>query len=277
MLFFKPKADSIDILPPPVPSRAAKALSHENAMDDLMKELRDVPTAERDSVKSEKTIEAKKQKIPEKKKALPSKQHIPSKHLKKEKLQKKPVMPKEKGIKQIELQDLDQELGIENFNLDLHELKPSKKEIKLPETLDELDFEDFKADSAIPFETPSKSAKAKPQEVIEAEEEIKTAIQKIKESEKPSLLKRLFAKKVGKGAEVLQPIQDIKINKVSAIQDSIINARQALMKFDLETAKQNYFEIMKLYNDINPEEQAKVYHDIRDLYFERKSAEQLKA
>ena len=65
-------------------------------------------------------------------------------------------------------------------------------------------------------------------------------------------------------------------DKVSMIQNDIKKAREALMGFDLETAKMNYIEIIKLYNNIKPEEQAKVYRDIKELYFERKSAEELK-
>ena len=36
-------------------------------------------------------------------------------------------------------------------------------------------------------------------------------------------------------------------------------------------------QIMEIYNRIKPEEQAQVYDEIKDLYLERKSAEQLKA
>ena len=66
------------------------------------------------------------------------------------------------------------------------------------------------------------------------------------------------------------------LDQTSMIQTKINEAKQALMKFDLEAAKRNYIEIMKIYNDIKPEEQSKVYQDLRDLYFERKNAEELK-
>ena len=65
-------------------------------------------------------------------------------------------------------------------------------------------------------------------------------------------------------------------DNISKIQNNISKARDALMKFDLETAKKNYIDAMELYNILKPEEQAKVYHDFRELYFERKSAEELK-
>ena len=66
------------------------------------------------------------------------------------------------------------------------------------------------------------------------------------------------------------------VDNLSKIQNKINEARQALMKFDLKTAKRNYIEAMRLYNNISPEDKAKVYHDIKELYFERKSAEELK-
>ena len=49
------------------------------------------------------------------------------------------------------------------------------------------------------------------------------------------------------------------------------------MSFDLKIARKKYMEAMEIYNKIKPEEQAKVYSDIKELYFERKSAEQLRA
>ena len=65
-------------------------------------------------------------------------------------------------------------------------------------------------------------------------------------------------------------------DSISVIQNHVNGARHALMKFDLGTAKKNYIDAMRVYNSLNPEEQAKVYNEIRDLYFERKSAEELK-
>jgi len=60
------------------------------------------------------------------------------------------------------------------------------------------------------------------------------------------------------------------------IQSKINDARQALMRFDLETAKRSYIEVLRLYNNMTSEEKVKVYHDIKELYSERKSAEELK-
>ena len=61
------------------------------------------------------------------------------------------------------------------------------------------------------------------------------------------------------------------------IQDMIDGTRQALMNLDLEGARKNYIEVIKIYKTLSPEEQARFYYDIRELYFERKSAEGLKA
>ena len=48
------------------------------------------------------------------------------------------------------------------------------------------------------------------------------------------------------------------------------------MKFDTENAKILYKEALDAYNSMNSEDQAKVYNDIKEIYFERKSAEQFK-
>ena len=152
----------------------------------------------------------------------------------------------------------------------------SPEEIGLPETLEDFDVEKELGAGLEDFGKYEEAAK--PKEILEAEEEIKSAIEKIKEREKPSLFKRLFAKKEKteeKPEDYFMP-EIAAVNDVSTIQNNINRAREALMKFDLETAKRNYVEIMRVYNNIKPEEQAKVYHDIRDLYFERKSAEELK-
>ena len=165
---------------------------------------------------------------------------------------------------------------------------PEEHKIEFPGSL-----EDFDIESEL-------KQKSKPKEILEAEDEIQNAIEKIKKwdggereererassraqltsskfPEKPSILKRLFSKKVKEEAPEKHIMLELPvIDDVSRIQSKISEARQALMKFDLETAKRDYIEIMKKYNNLKPVEQAKVYHDIKDLYFERKSAEELK-
>src|SRR3989338_2761993 len=115
----------------------------------------------------------------------------------------------------------------------------------------------------------------KPREISEAEEEIKSAIEKIKAHEKPSFFRKLFAKRKKEG-EMPERQMELPSDKISAIHGKVNEARQALMEFDLEKARKSYIEAMNLYNRINPEEQAKVYHDIKEIYLERKSAEGLK-
>lgn len=173
-------------------------------------------------------------------------------------IKEKKIIPFKKSVKFPELEE-DFELKDIGFKL------PKELEPELPETLEDFDIEYIEKETK------------KPKEILEAEEEIKNAIEKIKKEEKPSFLKQLFTKKRKTEEEhkELMP-EPAEGNEVSVIQNSINKAREALMKFDLETAKKNYIEIIKLYNRIVPEEQAKVYHDINDLYFERKSAEELK-
>mgnify|MGYP001593397168 CR=1 FL=1 len=64
---------------------------------------------------------------------------------------------------------------------------------------------------------------------------------------------------------------------LSAVQSNIETARSALMKFDLETAKRVYTEAMRAYSILSAEDKSKVYNDLKELYFERKSAERVKA
>lgn len=179
-------------------------------------------------------------------------------------------------VKKQEAPDLGEDFDLKGIDFGLpKELEPSEKELEMPETLGEFGFESEKTE--LERET------QKPQEILEAEEEIKTAIEKIKRQEKPSFFKKLFGgkeKKEERFAEQKaeeQPMQEFQeTDNLSKIQNNISKARDALMKFDLEGARKSYIEAMMVYNNLKPEEQAKVYHDIRELYSERKSAEELK-
>ena len=157
---------------------------------------------------------------------------------------------------------------------DDYELLPHKEIEELKQ--EQFEFPD-KAEDAEGFEEADFGAmetgklEIKPKEIIEAEEEIKTAIEKIKKKEKPSFLERLFAKEA---KEELPESTEIK--GVGTIQTSLNKARDALARFDLEAAKRDYIEVMRIYNTLKPEEQARFYHEIRELYFERRSAEELK-
>lgn len=119
-------------------------------------------------------------------------------------------------------------------------------------------------------------SKTKPKEVLEAQEEIENAINKIRKEEKPSFFRKFFPVKQKTNEYAAKNIGAPKFpqaDNISTIQDKINNAREALAKSDLETAKKIYIEVMQIYNKTNPQEQSEVYKEIKELYFERKSAE----
>ena len=242
MLFLKPKQRE-ELLPPPPPY----PIIDEDDKTELLKEI------ERPNLRKE---VIKKERIPSKKKLIAKKVKIQKKELKKSAYGGQ--IKKSNQLNRIKPLALVKELKIEP---ELNELP-------------ELEDLDINIEKEIMQET-----KAKPKEVIEAEEEIKSAIDKIKEKEKISFFKKFFPIKQ---RPIEKPMKETfvhalpELDKTSMIQTKINEAKQALMKFDLEAAKRNYIEIMKIYNDIKPEEQSKVYQDLRDLYFERKSAEEFK-
>ena len=157
---------------------------------------------------------------------------------------------------------MPEEFGLKDLDIKL------PKELELPETLE--DFYIGKLGK-------EPEQKAKPEEILEAQEEIKRAIDKIKKNGRYSFLGRLFERKEKEKQEEIYPIFSIQDgDELSIIQSSIKKARDALMRFDLETARRNYIEIMRLYNNLSPQDKAKVYSDINELYYERKNAEELK-
>jgi len=114
-------------------------------------------------------------------------------------------------------------------------------------------------------------------ELASAEEEIQKAIQGMKVKKRPSIVKRLWKKKEKvkeriETPEVMPRTYD-KIDYVELIEEKMHKARLALMDFKFDEAKRIYMEIMRMYNDLEPKNKAKVYQDIKDLYYERKSAE----
>jgi len=62
---------------------------------------------------------------------------------------------------------------------------------------------------------------------------------------------------------------------VEDIFDRITMARESLMRLDVFKAKRLYQSVMKLYLSLTPEEQAKVYPELMDLYKERHEAEHI--
>lgn len=287
MLFFKSKPKTEELLPPPPPfpsmefdeqveepglvtktikpeERKAKTLPEEEEFHNLIKEWDEVikPLGKKEKKGLKKAL-IKNKKISKGIKQLKKAQF--------RQVKKKALKIKAKEIIKIpklaELPELE-EAGLEDLEQSKELERPS--DIELPERLEELDIEGFGKEL---------EQDTKPKEIMEAEEEIKSAIDSIKEHEKPSLFRKLFIKnKSGQKLAEEHLMQEIpEVDGVAAIQKGISIARQALMNLDLETARKKYIEAMGLYNKIKPEEQARVYHDIRQLYFERKSAEQLKA
>ncbi len=230
----------------------------------------------------------KKKEIPVQKEMLKqTKRDVKSKSIKPKVLAKKTIEP-----------DLES-----NFDFDLKEDLEDLGKIKDMSEFSQIDNLDVDQ-----VAEQLEQSQAKSSVVSEAQDEIKDAIEKIKKIDRPSFFSRLFSKSAGfreswdnekllmesrliralpnfegsiekapekRSAEVYMPGSS-NVDKLTSIQNRINEARQALMKFDLEAAKKKYIDVMRIYIEIDPKEQAKVYQDIRDLYFERKNAEELK-
>ena len=277
MLFFKQKQKTDELLPPPPPSSDLELEQEIKEKPKFFDELIKKPKSETFTEEEEfnrlvKELNeglkplAKKEEAISKKKTIIKKQKLSKKEIKKSKIiMKKRVQSKRlikaRPIKQAKKRKASlPEDGLDLENLDFGHQKEFE-EIKLPETLEDFDVE-------------RGFGQKKSKEILDAEEEIQSAIEKIKKREKPSILKSLFSRKREEAPEerlILEPQ-----GNVSRIQSKINAARQALMRFDLEAAKRSYIEVMRLYNNMTSEEKAKVYNDIKELYSERKSAEELK-
>lgn len=270
MLFFKPKPRIDEILPPPPPFPIME-FEEEKQKPKLFDELI-LPKKAKAETQEEKEFGDLFQEFEEEKpKAAVKKEKT---KLKKLKIFKKEAKALKGRKKSKSAEDFEEDI---DFELPSGLEEPFEKETELPETLEDFELDDF--GKQINFEEEIRQEpKTKPKEILEAEEEIKSAIENIKSSEKTSFFKKFFRKKEKAEENHEEPmIPKISgIDDVSKIRESINRARDALMKFDLETAKKSYIEAMRIYNSTNPEEKAKVYNDIRDLYFERKSAEELK-
>ncbi len=245
-LFFKHKAETDELLPPPSPfpsleleekPEEIKELFSEDQFGDLFSDIKKEPDLEK----------AKKvNKVPKRlsKKELRKLSKIKTKEAK---LKKRGV--KVKSAPKEEFYDLDKDF----------DFVPEQAEFQ---DLEELDIGNLKVEEEI-----------KPREIEEAEEEIASAIEGVKKHDKKSFFSSLFKKKDVSEHEL---IPEIETDDLDDIKKRINDTRNALMNLDLEVAKKDYIEIMWLYNKLKPEDQVKVYHEIRDLYYERKNAEELK-
>jgi len=296
---FRPKSKDIDILPPPPPFPAmdfeeepkgiSKPVEFSKIKQDFSQnvtEFHELLDGLDKSHSKDKKISARQKKLSKKElkrlKKLELKQKKEAKSLKKS--EEKHVGDID-DVEKLWLQDFDdfQDLGIENLGVSDGLKKPKKgkyskkdNEIEFPDTLDELNL-DYAKPSA---ETKTRQ---KPKELEDAEKEIRSAIESIKKQEKQSFFSRLFStspKLIDYGiqnaeTEAKYGFAD-KGDKISQINKKIEEAREDLMNSNLEAAKRKYIEAMQIYNHIRPEEQAKVYNDIKNLYSERKNAEEMK-
>ncbi len=81
---------------------------------------------------------------------------------------------------------------------------------------------------------------------------------------------------LGNKQKISEAAQIKKIDGISIIKIHLKKARESLMKSDLKAAKNEYLEIMKLYDGLAPLEKTRVYNEIKSLYYERKIAEVVK-
>lgn len=264
--------------------KEVEALAPKKTLGRKEKSIKKAPIQKQQKVAKIKPKQLKKIQLKQVKKEKISPKKLSLKPIKKQKIQLKKLKAVKKAAKisktetknlpvkqKIELPKPKEDFGLKNLGFELP--KELEKDAELPDTLEDFDIEDIGKELGIEsdFDKNSWQEAKKPNEILEAQEEIKSAIEKIKSKEKPSFLNRLFA-----GREPENSYSAQAMDRVSIIQNRIKRAKEALDRLDLEAARRNYIEIMKVYNNINPEEQAKVYRDIRELYFERKSAEELK-
>ncbi|MBI1936276.1 hypothetical protein HYS31_07605 [Candidatus Woesearchaeota archaeon] len=247
MLFFKPKPKFDEILPPPPPS----------------------PSFEQE----EPIFEAVKQKPKKSPELLEFSALV--KELDKEIVKSQKGKPKlQKGLKKGKY----------------GEAKASKAENRIDDALSDADFEvpeDLKglmpedhSKLAIPVEDELNIdgvGTSTNQKVLEdAREEIKGAIEKIKQRDSPSLIRRWLSRRQESEEQGEEKMAGLQENGVQAIRENIQKARDALANFDVEGARKIYLDIMRSYNSASEGDKAKVYNEIRELYFERQSAEKLK-
>ncbi len=292
MLFFKPRQKADDFLPPPPPFSDEEQISsldepeqprsqfseRPKFFDEILNPKKSKPIPEEDEFSSlVKEVEGINFVKPIKNKIIKPIQKSKFKKLKIPAKNKKPAEPKaikaksKPSVKQandtskILQHGLERDFGLDDVGFEEHGMP--KEDFEFPDDLQGFGIGDIGHDIG-------KAANSK--EILEAQEEIRDAIEKIKKKDEISFFGRLFSWKKENNLRDDHPAPVQSGNGIFMIQVSLKSARDALMKFDLMAAKKDYIEIMKLYNTLNPEDKAKVYHDINDLYSERKSAEELK-
>lgn len=292
MLFFKRKQKVDELLPPPPPDMDLELqqeiqqkpkffdetleperiheFPEETEFSDLIEDLEGKKPA-RVSIKRDKTIgkmePAKKDKV-QSKEIVQLKKKVEKIGLKRH---GKNIMPKKTASAKIKKGIPDYGINLKDEHEFAEDADTQEDNVGNPETFEEFNFGELSKGLKKGFE--------KPKEILEAEEEIKGAIDKIKNRETPSFFKNLFSGKAKQEQKIVKEKilpKPINVGNVYFIQNKINEARQMLMSLDLEGAKISYIEIMKRYNNLSSEDKAKVYQEIKELYFERKNAEELK-
>jgi len=245
MLFLKPKPKADELLPPPPPFPSLELEeSQDNAQSPVSKDFEDLLKDLEDNQKPEAGKDELKLKRLSKKEI--GKLKMKSKQLK----EKKQKLKAETDYISDLNSDLKSALEFDDFDRD-------GKKSEFPCLADE--FSNF-------------GQEAKNLNTSEDEKEIENAIQSAKTKEKRPLF-GLFRKKIHVKEE---PVPELKANGITEIHNMIEKARNSLMNFDLKSARECYVDIIEVYSKLGNEEKAKVYWEIKELYYERKTAEELK-
>src|SRR3989344_3637527 len=281
-LFFKRKVESEELLPPPPPfpsmdieevkpeSKKETAQISKGRFDDLFAE-----TEAKQAKKSKAGKEEYAAKGPEFEEDILDdlfEDAIPETKYKTKKGAKKAAKLK-KGKRRTK--DILKNLGIES--VEPEKISPAKG-FEFPDNLESIEM-DVNSELHDLMQEPYHEITLDEQEIMEAIGKAKGSQRGLigKLNQKLSLIRQKKAKTEAKVYDIMQQQGAGIAYGLESIQKRINDARNALMDFNLQRARESYIEIMNIYNHLKPEEQAKVYNEIRDLYFERKSAEQLKA
>ena len=177
---------------------------------------------------------------------------------------KKELLPPPPPFPKFGADDLDEHLGSDDSYMAKSRPVPAESEIPPLEELGTI--------------MESRNGKAdKPKEILDSEEEIRRAIESISGNGKEGIFSRLFGRKKVQEEIMPAPMPRAfeKANSIEDVHDCIKKARAALMDFNLGGAKRNYIEAMRVYNNLSEKDKKRIYHDLADLYEERKNAESL--
>lgn len=193
--------------------------------------------------------------------------------------------PEIKQIERAERTEFEEKPAFEKEKMSIFGKIFMRKDEELEKGLEELDkigmgpletIKELKIPEPEELEKETLEAIEKPREIVRAEEEIQKAIDGIKKkSKRPSIIKKFFERKEEEKLETpeVMPSFEERADEVGLIEEKIHKARMALMDFKFDMAKKAYIDIMRVYNGMDSKKKARVYPDIKDLYYERKAAE----